>query len=371
MIFFRRNLLIIFFSILITAVSFSQTIPFDSERWEISARESRVENYLGRQSLYLKGGKALIKDAEFTDGVIKFDIAFSRERGFMGAVWRVQDGSNYEEFYLRPHQSGNPDANQYTPVFNGLSGWQLYHGEGYGTPVTYDFNQWMPVKIVVSGKQAEFYIKDMETPKFIAHELKRDIKPGTIGLVASNFAPAYFSNFNYTTMEQPPVLNSSVKQPQPVAAGTIMHWQISNTLDEAVLENTSSLSTIDRTNLTWQTLKSEYTGLVNLARVQGISRGSNTAFAKVIIISETEQVKKLKFGYSDRIKAYLNEQLLYSGNNNYQSRDYRYLGTIGYFDEIYLPLKQGKNELWMAVSESFGGWGIKAMFEDMNGLQIE
>ena len=33
------------------------------------------------------------------------------------AIWRVQDAKNYEEFYLRPHQSGNPDA---TPVHPGL-----------------------------------------------------------------------------------------------------------------------------------------------------------------------------------------------------------------------------------------------------------
>jgi hypothetical protein len=40
------------------------------------------------------------------------------------------------------------------------------------------------------------------------------------------------------------------------------------------------------------------------------------------------------------------------------SRDYRYLGTIGYFDNVTLPLEAGKNEICIAVSEAFGGWGI-------------
>ena len=31
---------------------------------------------------------------------------------------------------MRPHKSGKPDALQYTPVFNGLSAWQLYYGDG-------------------------------------------------------------------------------------------------------------------------------------------------------------------------------------------------------------------------------------------------
>lgn len=52
------------------------------------------------------------------------------------------------------------------------------------------------------------------------------------------------------------------------------------------------------------------------------------------------------------------------------SRDYRFLGTVGYFDEVYVDLKKGKNELWIAVSETFGGWGVKAQLENMDGLEV-
>jgi hypothetical protein len=31
---------------------------------------------------------------------------------------------------------------------------------------------------------------------------------------------------------------------------------------------------------------------------------------------------------------------------------------------------EGENELWMAVAEKFGGWGIQARFEDMEGIEI-
>jgi hypothetical protein len=109
----------------LTVKAESQTVPFNSERWEIQAAENKVIDHLGRRSLYLKGGLAAVKDSQFVDGVIEFDIAFTGERGFMGAVWRMQDFENYEEFYIRPHQSGNPDANQYQPVFNGVTAWQL------------------------------------------------------------------------------------------------------------------------------------------------------------------------------------------------------------------------------------------------------
>jgi len=142
----------------------SESIPVDSDKWEFHAQETKVENYLGKKSLYLsKGGSALVKDSQFTNGIIEYDVAFTQKRGFAGVVWRVQDKANYEKFYVRPHQSGNPDANQYTPVFNHSSAWQLYYGKEYSAPVSYRFDQWNHIRIVVSGKQAEIFINDMES----------------------------------------------------------------------------------------------------------------------------------------------------------------------------------------------------------------
>ena len=69
-------------------------------------------------------------------------------------------------------------------------------------------------------------------------------------------------------------------------------------------------------------------------------------------------MKKFEFGYSDRVVAILNGKPIYWGTNQWRSRDYRYLGTVGLFDAIYLDLKKGKNTLLMAVSEDFGDWLI-------------
>jgi len=356
--------------ILSTTGGYSQVIPFDSDRWEIRAGESKLVDYLGRSSLFMKGGLATIKDSDFKNGTVEFDIAFSGERGFMGAGWRIIDPDNYEQFYVRPHQSGKPDANQYTPIFNGLAGWQLYHGDGYGAQVEYLFDEWMHVKIVVSGSRGEVYIMDMEKPALIIHEMKREIKSGKVGLMCSNFAPAYFSNFQFTSMNNP-ALKGQAKQLESAPEGTITGWLVSNPFHEKILIENFRLMKADKIALTWTRLSSEQSGITNLAKVHKIEQGKNTVFAKVIIISDREQFKKLKFGYSDRIKAYFNDRLIYGGSNLYRSRDFRYLGTIGYFDELYLPLKKGENELWLAVSEAFGGWGVQAMFEDVSGIRIK
>jgi hypothetical protein len=348
-------------------VTAAEPIPFDSPRWQIAAEENRIEEYKGKTSLVLRGGLALIEDAEFTDGVIEYFCAFPDARAFVGATWRVQDAANREEFYIRPHQSGNPDANQYTPVFNGLSAWQLYHGEGYGTPVAYEFDTWFPVKIVVSGDQAEVFIGDLEKPALFVDDLKREEKSGAVGLAVPNFGAVRYADFRFETVDAPK-LRGRVERERVAPTGAVMKWKVSDPFAETALESSIEISSSHKEDLGWTVLKSEPTGLANLSRVSVLSRETNTVFARVTVVSDHAQSKTLAFGYSDRLRLFFNDRLLYTGNNGYRTRDYRYLGTIGYFDAITLPLEEGRNELWFAVSESFGGWGVQAAFEDTDGL---
>ena len=350
------------------AAQSTQEVPFDSPRWEIRGQEHRVEEYLGRQSLKLRGGFAIVRDADLTDGVIEFDMAFPPDRGFKGALWRYESPGNWEEFYVRPHQSGNPDANQYTPAFFGNTAWQLYYGEGYGAPVRYQYNTWTRIRIVVAGKRAEVYIGDMTKPALVTHEMKRSIRGGPVGVQVANFSPAWYSRFRFTPMSTPPALVGPPPKPVPPPAGAVMAWRISDAFDEKSLETKFQLSPADQAARTWTTLPAESSGITNLASVQPVTEAKNTAFARITITSDRDQVKKIRFGFSDRVKVYFNGTLLYGGQDNYTSRDYRFLGTMGLFDELYLPLKRGENELWFAISEDFGGWGIIAHFPDASGI---
>ena len=74
---------------------------------------------------------------------------------------------------------------------------------------------------------------------------------------------------------------------------------------------------------------------------------------------------------SDEASVFVNGVPLYGGTNRCQSRDYRYLGTIGLFDEVYLPLRDGRNEVRFVVTEAFGGWGLQARFEDTQGIEFQ
>jgi hypothetical protein len=346
------------------------TIPFDSDRWEING-EYKTETYLGQECLLLqKGTTATLKDTVFSDGIIEFDIAFPKLRGFTGVCFRMIDPGNYEEFYMRPHQSGNPDANQYTPVFNGLPAWQLYYsGTGFGTPTKYPDNEWMHVKIIVSGENALIYLKDMNKPA-LSLKLLHKVKKGKVALRIPDLPiPGFYSRFaNFSVSDNSVPITIAPQNIGQAEKGTIMSWAISYPIEEQKLAGKFFLTKADKDSLKWSALSADSSGIVNVSRLHYKNKKNNTVFAKILVDSEKEQIKKFSFGYSDRIRLFFNDKLFYSGNNTYRTRDYRYLGSIGYFDEVYFSLKAGRNEIIMAVSESFGGWGIMAKFENMEGI---
>lgn len=332
-----------------------ESVPFDDERWQIEALEYEVVDYFGQQALKMKGGSALLPELDIKNGLVEYDIAITEERGFAGLVFRLQDNSNYEHFYIRPHQSGNPDANQYQPVNNGRDAWQLYHGAGYGTPTKYKYNEWMHVKILYAGDQAYVYI-DSDEPVLHIPDLKRSHMGGAIGLNSANFSAVHFANFKYTKLA-----NAYEFRAAPAiepADNMVTSWQVSDTFAAESIQGVTELDEPHMANRTWHELAAESTGITNISQVQGIDEERNTAFAMVKLSADEPQIKVLKLGYSDAASVYLNGTLIYRGDNTYRSRDYRYLGTIGLFDSIPLPLKAGENELCIAVTEAFGGWGL-------------
>jgi hypothetical protein len=350
-------------------------VPFDSDAWEHRAGESRVEEHLGRRSLYLKGGIATVAGQSFVDGALSVDVAFSGERGFMGAIWRVADTGNYEEFYLRPHQSGNPDATQYTPVFNGVSGWQLYHGERYAVRAVHRPGSWVRLAIVFAGPRAEVYLGGGEVPLLAIDGLKRGVAPGGVGVSALDFAPAHFSRFSFTAAPVPLLGRqraAPVAAPANAPAGVVRRWWVSDAFRESRLGEKLELDAGDLAPRTWSRLEAEPAGLANLARVQGIVLGRNTVLARTVVVAERDGARRLDFGFSDRVRVFLNGRLLYRGDDAQGSRDYRFLGSIGYFDALYLPLVRGENELVLAVSEdNRGGWGVQARFADPEGIAFK
>ena len=340
-------------------------VPFDSDRWTFEGGEHRLEEHLGREALFLKNSRAILKGLDLTSGMLEFDIAFNADRGFSGAMFHFRDGENFEQFYLRPHQSGNPDASQYQPTFAGHAAWQLYYGEQFSAPLVHRFDTWQHVRIEFLEDRAAVYV-DSEHPVLIIGSLDRRDPGGAIG-VSSGYAHAHFSNFSYKTgfdfgIEPPTV---AVREG---ADREVRVWRVSSAFDES-LANIASLDEFKGGELTWTKLVVEPTGVANIARTVA-GRRPNTVFAKVFVVAEKATRRAFDFGFSDRARVFVNGTAVYAGNRTYASQDYRHLGTIGLHDTLVLDLQEGANEITFAVSESFGGWGVMGRFASLDGLLL-
>lgn len=349
----------------VVASAAPESVPFDSDRWSLQGEEHRLETYLGRPALYLDNARAILDDVDFREGVIEFDVAFTADRGFSGVMFHRQGDGDFEQFYLRPHNSGKPDACQYQPVFGGRTAWQILYGPGFGATLTHRYDEWQHVRLVISGGQADVYVNSEEPVLFI-DDLMRRAPGGGLGLLSS-FAPAHFSAFRYEETAALPLEGEGVNR-EPLAEGAIRTWRVSSAFEEERLTEVTDLAKLDPSSLSWADLSVEVNGVANLART--LPTGGNTVLASVTITSEREQTVLLDFGFSDRVHAFVNGRLVFVGNDSYRTRDHRFLGTVGLFDTLALELNPGANDVTFAISEDFGGFAIAGRLRNRSGVRI-
>lgn len=347
----------------------AETIEFAGQDWRVTARNADITTHKGREALALTRGRVWADTANFQDGVISFDVAYREHQVFIGAGWRADTVSRAEEMYFRGHLNNKPDALQYTPVENRLSAWQIFSDVNSIGPVSQTYDDWNQVKIVVKGDRADIYFNS-ETPVLHIPDLKADLDAGAVMLRSTGrqAETVYFSNVVIRPLNAG---EDVIGHPKPAPAppeGRIVDWQVSSAFSEDTVSASLSLTAAHTNGLTWKTLGAETNGILNLAKTAKKTDAADTVFVRLNLRADRAQMKELTFGYSDRARIYLNGKRLYFGNAGWRVRDYRFLGTVGFFDSVGLDLKAGDNELLIAVSETFGGWAWAGAIENWDGL---
>lgn len=356
------------------AVSRSQTqppliVPPDSPRWIFEGNAKPAE-YQGRKSIFLDGGGATLKDFEMRDGVVDVDVATPASRGFFGIQFRIA-GDNAEWVYLRQHKSGQPDAMQYTPVLNTGLNWQIYNGPGFTGSVDIPRDVWFHLRLELTGAQAKFYVKDMDKAALVMNDLKTGVQKGQVALAVLTGA-TYFSNFEVRTMAEA----AWERRLPPMPAGTLTKWDLSPAYDALKRNLERPLTPAESDTIRWQEVEAEAPGFVVLYRYREAPHprvtfandfskrldpqpGMKVLYARTFIDSDRDQLKRLYLGYSDDVSVFLNGKILFRGRSAQNFRDPAFLGIVNpENDAVYLPLKKGRNELMLAVSELGGGWGF-------------
>ncbi|HVF44133.1 MAG TPA: hypothetical protein VM936_14010 [Pyrinomonadaceae bacterium] len=349
-------------------------VPADSARWDLQGRAKAAE-FMGRRCLFLDGGAATLKDFELRDGVVDVDVATPASRGFFGVQFRIE-GDDAEWVYLRQHKSGAPDAMQYTPVLNTGLNWQIYNGPGFTGAVDIPKDVWFHLRLEVSGAQAKFYVRDMTKPALVMDDLKSGVRKGQVALAVLTGA-TYFSNFEVRATPDAPW----ERHAPPVPPGTLMKWSLSPSFD--ALARSLERAPSEKDGVRWQDVEAEPPGFVVINRYRESPHprvtfandfskrlepqpGMKVVYARTSIDSDREQLKKLYLGYSDDVSVFLNGHVLFRGRSAQNFRDPAFLGIVNpENDAVYLPLKKGRNELVLAVSELGGGWGFICRLADL------
>jgi len=353
------------------------SIAPDSPRWD---RQGRVQpsEFQGRPCLMLDGGAAVVKDFEMRDGVVDVDVATPAARGFFGIQFRIaNDGADAEWVYLRQHKSGLPDALQYTPVLHTGANWQLYSGPGYTAAIDIPRDAWFHLRLQVEGAQARLYVKDMTTPALVIDDLKSGIQKGELALYVLTGATCFADVQVRTTPDAP-----WQRHPPPMPRGTLTRWSLSPAFDALARDLERPLTRAEIDAMRWDEVRAEPPGLVvvnryrdsphpNVTFQRDFSKrlepqpGMKVVYARTRIDAPRNQVRKLYIGYSDDVSVFLNGTILYRGRSAQGFRDPGFLGIVNAEnDAVYLPLKKGRNELVLALSELGGGWGFVCRWAD-------
>lgn len=336
-----------------------QTPAFGPDRWQVVG--GQFVEHLGRQAFC---GTAVLRDATFSNGVIEVDVAITGARSYPGIFFRMAPGGNGERVYLRPHRAGfYPDAIQYMPVMNNGETWQLYNGPGYTAGALLPPDTWIHLRLEVSGTRARLYLGDESRPVLDMTDLKQGMAAGSIGVQGPADGSAFFSNFSWRAENS---LDFGESKPPESTPGAIIDWQLSQAIParQANLRDMAYPHFSIIHACSWRDVKAEPNGLLDIGRhlIQP-ERAPAIAFARASFNSAEQARLRLSFGYSDEVCLFVNGRKLFSGNSAYQSRDRSFLGAVGLFDHCFIEIEPGVNEIFLAVRETMGGWGIRCTLE--------
>ncbi|MFN0177716.1 MAG: hypothetical protein ACKVZ0_02880 [Gemmatimonadales bacterium] len=349
------------------AGSFSMADPGWAKEGAVQVLEEQ-----GRQAMRIGTGRALRRDIALADGTIDVDVWLTGLRSFVYVQFRMAGDRDHEEFYLRPHKSNLPDAVQYAPVYRGESAWQLYHGPGGTAEVPLPVGRWVAVRVAVSADRAALFVGDTVTPVVVVPRLAAGHRRGYLALrgfvPAGSAAPyaALFSNFRVThrtvTITAPPA--------DTAPPGVVTEWEVSQPFRAepgAVVTQSEAAG-----RGPWHPVATEPNGMLSLSRVVVRPKPERTT---VLTRFRVEAARagwyRMRLGFSDEVTVFVAGRPLFAANAAYSYDRPRQEGLIT-LDQAtaFLPLTAGSNEVVIAVTDVFGGWGVWAALDPTDGLAV-
>lgn len=335
-------------------------VPMTADKWNYQAGKVEFTEYKNQKVMKLapNSGPVLLKDVVFKNGTIEFDVQPILPGFAQSIYFHRQSEKEQEIVYLRLGTIGNKlanDAIQYTPYFDGVNMWDMY--PQYQGPAPTKKDAWNHLKLVIAGKQMKVYMNQQKEPVLEIPKLEGNIGEGAIAFEGA----AYIANVNIKANETEglnPVEGIDLTNHD---AGYLRKWAVTQPLSLPI-GNEAYLVGQPQPEAYTDSISAEREGFINLTRKFGGNQERKVTWLKTKIKTKEAVKTSLQLGFSDEVWVFLNNQTVYVDKNLYLQNMRKYPNGRMSVDNatISLNLKQGDNELMIAVANDFYGWGIAA-----------
>jgi len=332
-------------------------VAMNSSAWDFPVGSVEFLSYKNTPALKIltDEGKVTIKDLKFIDGTIEFDVEAIEGPSL---YFHRKDDKEQEIVYLRLGAIGNKlayDAIQYAPYLDGVNMWDMY--PKYQGPAPIKKDDWNHMKLVIAGKQMKIYMNQQTKPVLEIPKLEGNVAEGSVMFDGVG----YIANVIVRPSEIEGLSQSEGVDLTNHDANYLRKWAISKPVafpqgSEAYLGNKAKPQ--DYTD----SISAEREGMINLTRKFGRNDARKVVWLKTKITAKEAVKTSLQLGFSDEVWVFLNGQTVYVDKNLYPQNMRKYPNGRMSIENarIDLNLKQGENELMLAVANDFYGWGIAA-----------
>jgi Domain of Unknown Function (DUF1080) len=321
-----------------------------------------------------EAGFVALKDQQFNDGTIEFDIKPVGEE-FPGIRFHQKNADTAEMLYIRvsPDCPAAQDCLQYVPIINGRLLWDVY--PQYQAAAPFRENEWNHIRLVISGKRMNVFVNGRTEPALRVTHLEGEAITGTIALEGT----AYYTNL---TLE-PGVTDGLDPKPAPDPAMVdrryLVKWQGTTPVPLGAMDH-PNLSSLPKSGSSWSPVTADYGGLVNLSRFHAPTPKNappQMIWLRTTVQADRDQIRHLSLGWLREIWIFADGKPVFSGKNLYNVKGGRKApdGRLSLENDGFdLPLHKGANEIVVALDgntpDMVGryGWGFLMRLDQADGI---
>jgi len=321
--------------------------------FDLGKTEARKEVWCGSEALFFQGQHCfpvlLNKSLSLDSFLIQAEVVCTAE-SFVGLVFGAADSDNFELVYVSADNEWKLPNLQYDPVMNGSSTWQIYHGSRYQALVPVPLGEWVKLSLEVHSNSVSIFVGGNLQPQLIIPNIMLgNVLSGKIGVWGSS--PSYIRNLSVEAIRPLTQLENAFDIKQQINETFVTEWMISKPYKRGDQPEHDPI---------WLKTSVEENGTLNLNRLYKSEAGA-VVQVKCSFYLHEEKETLLCFGFSDRLRLWVNDQEVYDGEWKWCAPGNESDGRIRCDQSsVQIKWKAGINTICGEVTSLEGvfGWGL-------------